>query len=126
MLIARVSRGMGAQTMDGSYSAGSRRRGTRAATLSERYCCNSFGSNFQAEDVFAGYLMPNLAEKSPYPLDRHEVSLMMARFSEVTRMRRLWSTSKLFCGDPPISARAVGYHKYSRMEMNGTSQQCSN
>jgi hypothetical protein len=33
----------------------------------------SFGWNFQAEDVFAGYLTHGLAEKSPYPLDRSEV-----------------------------------------------------
>lgn len=34
---------------------------------------HSFGPNFQAEDTFAGYLRTDLAEKSPYPIDRYEV-----------------------------------------------------
>ena len=64
---------------------------------------HSFGSNFPQATW-----CPNLAEKSPYPLDRYEVSLMMARFSEVSRMRRLWSTSKRFSrGTRPMSARAL-------------------
>ena len=36
---------------------------------------HSFGWNFQAEDAFGDYLRTDLAEKSPYPLDRYEVSL---------------------------------------------------
>ncbi len=46
---------------------------------------HSFGPNFQAEDAFAGYLRTDLAEKSPYPLDRYEVSLEIARFSDGER-----------------------------------------
>src|SRR5271166_1439536 len=45
----------------------------------------SFGPNFQAEDAFAGYLRTDLAEKSPYPLDRYEVSLEIARFGDGAR-----------------------------------------
>ena len=45
---------------------------------------------------------------------------MMARFSEVRRMRRLWSTSKRFSrGTRPMSARTVECHKYQMMEING-------
>ena len=45
---------------------------------------------------------------------------MMARFNEVIRMRRLWSTSKRFSrGTRPMSARIVEFHKYQMMEMNG-------
>ena len=43
---------------------------------------HSFGPNFQAEDTFAGYLRTDLAEKSPYPIDRYEVSLEIARFTD--------------------------------------------
>jgi ABC-type uncharacterized transport system substrate-binding protein len=46
---------------------------------------HSFGPNFQAEDIFAGYLRTDLAERSPYPLDRYEVSLEIARFSDGER-----------------------------------------
>ena len=46
---------------------------------------HSFGWNFQAEDAFADYLRTDLAEKSPYPLDRYEVSLEIARFSDGER-----------------------------------------
>ena len=46
---------------------------------------HSFGWSFQAEDVFADYLRTDLAEKSPYPLDRYEVSLEIARFSDGER-----------------------------------------
>ena len=46
---------------------------------------HSFGGNFQAEDTFAGYLRTDLAEKSPYPLDRYEVSLEIARFADGER-----------------------------------------
>ena len=43
---------------------------------------HSFGWNFQAEDAFADYLRTDLAEKSAYPLDRYEVLLEIARFSD--------------------------------------------
>ena len=46
---------------------------------------HSFGSNFQAEDAFAGYLRTDLAEKLAYPLDRYEVSLEIARFPDGER-----------------------------------------
>ena len=46
---------------------------------------HSFGWNFQAEDVFGDYLRTDLAEKSPYPLDRYEVVLEIARFSDGER-----------------------------------------
>ena len=46
---------------------------------------HSFGSDFDAEEAFAGYLRTDLAEKSPYPLDRHEVSLEIARFTDGER-----------------------------------------
>ena len=46
---------------------------------------HSFGWNFQAEDTFAGYLRTDLAEKSAYPIDRYEVSLEIARFTDGER-----------------------------------------
>ncbi len=46
---------------------------------------HSFGWNFQAEDTFGDYLRTDLAEKSPYPLDRYEVSLEIARFNDGER-----------------------------------------
>ena len=46
---------------------------------------HSFGSDFDAEEAFAGYLRTDLAEESPYPLDRHEVSLEIARFTDGER-----------------------------------------
>ena len=46
---------------------------------------HSFGWNFQAEDAFADDLRTDLAEKSPYPLDRYEVVLEIARFSDGER-----------------------------------------
>ena len=46
---------------------------------------HSFGSDFEAEEIFAGYLRTDLAEKSPYPLDRYEVSLEIARFTDGER-----------------------------------------
>ena len=46
---------------------------------------HSFGWNFQAEDAFGDYLRTDLAEKSPYPLDRYEVLLEIARFSDGER-----------------------------------------
>ena len=60
---------------------------------------HSFGANFQAEDTFAGYLRTDLAEKSPYPLDRYEMSLEIARFADgeqdeafVSYLRALFAT----------------------------------
>ena len=46
---------------------------------------HSFGWSFQAEDVFADYLRTDLAGKPPYPLDRYEVSLEIARFGDGER-----------------------------------------
>ena len=46
---------------------------------------HSFGWNFQAEDAFGDYLRTDLAEKSPYPLDRYEVLLEIARFNDGER-----------------------------------------
>ena len=46
---------------------------------------HSFGGNFQAEDTFGDYLRTDLAEQSPYPLDRYEVSLEIARFNDGER-----------------------------------------
>ena len=63
---------------------------------------HSFGSNFQAEDTFAGYLRTDLAEKSPYPLDRYEVSLEIARFSDGERDEAFASYLRaLFAAHPP-------------------------
>ena len=46
---------------------------------------HSFGGNFQAEDTFGDYLRTDLAERSPYPVDRYEVSLEIARFNDGER-----------------------------------------
>ena len=46
---------------------------------------HSFGADFQAEDTFGDYLRTDLAEQSPYPLDRYEVSLEIARFNDGER-----------------------------------------
>jgi hypothetical protein len=46
---------------------------------------HSFSNDFEAEDTFADYLRTDLAEKSPYPLERYELSLEIARFSEGER-----------------------------------------
>jgi signal transduction histidine kinase/ABC-type uncharacterized transport system substrate-binding protein len=46
---------------------------------------HSFGGNFQAEDTFGDYLRTDLAEQSPYPVDRYEVSLEIARFNDGER-----------------------------------------
>jgi signal transduction histidine kinase/ABC-type uncharacterized transport system substrate-binding protein len=55
---------------------------TAAAEPKRVLLLHSFGPNFQAEEVFAGYLRTDLAEQSPYPLDRYEVSLEIARFTD--------------------------------------------
>jgi signal transduction histidine kinase/ABC-type uncharacterized transport system substrate-binding protein len=46
---------------------------------------HSFGWNFQAEDAFGDYLRTDLADKSAYLLDRYEVLLEIARFSDGER-----------------------------------------
>jgi signal transduction histidine kinase/ABC-type uncharacterized transport system substrate-binding protein len=46
---------------------------------------HSFGPDFRAEEIFADYLRTDLAERSPYPLDRYEVSLEIARFADGER-----------------------------------------
>ena len=63
---------------------------------------HSFGPNFQAEDTFAGYLRTDLAEKSPYPLDRYEVSLEIARFTDGERDEAFVDYLRaLFASHPP-------------------------
>jgi signal transduction histidine kinase/ABC-type uncharacterized transport system substrate-binding protein len=63
---------------------------------------HSFGANFQAEDTFGGYLRTDLAEKSPYPLDRYEVSLEIARFADGERDEAFVSYLRaLFATHPP-------------------------
>jgi signal transduction histidine kinase len=54
----------------------------KAAEAKRVLFLHSFGPDIQAEDAFADNLRTDLARKSPYPLDRHEVSLEIARFSE--------------------------------------------
>ena len=63
---------------------------------------HSFGADFQAEDTFAGYLRTDLAEKSPYPIDRYEVSLEIARFTDGERDEAFVSYLRaLFAAHPP-------------------------
>jgi signal transduction histidine kinase len=63
---------------------------------------HSFGPDFQAEDVFAGHLRTDLAEKSPYPLERYEVSLEIARLAEGDQDAAIVEYLKaLFAGRPP-------------------------
>ena len=63
---------------------------------------HSFGWNFQAEDAFADYLRTDLAEKSPYPLDRYEVLLEIARFSDGERDEAFVGYLRaLFASRPP-------------------------
>ena len=63
---------------------------------------HSFGWNFQAEDAFADYLRTDLAERSPYPLDRYEVLLEIARFSDGERDEAFMGyLQALFAGHPP-------------------------
>ena len=64
-----------------AFAAGSATAGEPKRVL----LLHSFGWNFQAEDAFASYLRTDLAEKSPYSLDRYEVSLEIARFSDGER-----------------------------------------
>ena len=62
---------------------------------------HSFGPNFQAEDTFAGYLRTDLAEKSPYPIDRYEVSLEIARFTDGERDEAFVSYLRAIFADHP-------------------------
>ena len=62
---------------------------------------HSFGWNFQAEDTFAGYLRTDLAEKSPFPLDRYEVSLEIARFTDGERDEAFVSYLRAVFADHP-------------------------
>ena len=63
---------------------------------------HSFGPDFQGEDIFAGYLRTELAEKSPYPLERYEVSLEIARFGEGEQDAAFVDYLKaLFAAHPP-------------------------
>jgi signal transduction histidine kinase len=62
---------------------------------------HSFGPNFQAEDTFAGYLRTDLAEKSPYPIDRYEVSLEIARFADGERDEAFVSYLRAVFADRP-------------------------
>ena len=64
-----------------AFAAGSATAGEPKRVL----LLHSFGWNFQAEDAFASYLRTDLAEKSPYSLDRYEVSLEIARFGDGER-----------------------------------------
>ena len=57
----------------------------RLRSRSGCYCCTRSAPNFRAEEIFADYLRTDLAEKSPYPLDRYEVSLEIARFTDGER-----------------------------------------
>ena len=64
-----------------AFAAGS----AAAAEPNRVLLLHSFGSDFEAEEAFAGYLRTDLVEKSPYPLDRYEVSLEIARFADGAR-----------------------------------------
>ena len=63
---------------------------------------HSFGPDFRAEEIFADYLRTDLAERSPYPLDRYEVSLEIARFADGERDEAFASYLRgLFATHPP-------------------------
>jgi signal transduction histidine kinase/ABC-type uncharacterized transport system substrate-binding protein len=64
-----------------AFAAGSAAAGEPRRVL----LLHSFGGNFQAEDTFGDYLRTDLAEQSPYLLDRYEVSLEIARFNDGER-----------------------------------------
>ena len=72
---------------------------------------HSFGWNFQAEDAFGGYLRTDLAEKSPYPLDRYEVLLEIARFSDGERDEAFVGYLRALFADP--SSRFDRYNDQS-------------
>src|SRR3984885_11319502 len=63
---------------------------------------HSFGPDFRAEEIFADYLRTDLAERSPYPLDRYEVSLEIARFGDGERDEAFTAYLRtLFATHPP-------------------------
>ena len=63
---------------------------------------HSFGPDFRAEEIFADYLRTDLAERSPYPLDRYEVSLEIARFGDGERDEAFTAYLRaLFATRPP-------------------------
>jgi signal transduction histidine kinase/ABC-type uncharacterized transport system substrate-binding protein len=63
---------------------------------------HSFGPEFRAEEIFADYLRTDLAERSPYPLDRYEVSLEIARFGDGERDEAFAAYLRaLFATHPP-------------------------
>ena len=63
---------------------------------------HSFGPDFRAEEIFADYLRTDLAERSPYPLDRYEVSLEIARFADGERDEAFAGYLRgLFAAHPP-------------------------
>ena len=81
---------------------------------------HSFGGNFQAEDTFAGYLRTDLAEKSPYPLDRYEVSLEIARFTDGERDEAFVDYLRALFADP--SSRSDHYDGKSRSALHSAPQ----
>src|ERR1700761_5349108 len=63
---------------------------------------HSFGPDFRAEEIFAGYLRTDLAERSPYPLDRCEASLESARCGDGERDEAFTAYLRaLFATHPP-------------------------
>jgi signal transduction histidine kinase/ABC-type uncharacterized transport system substrate-binding protein len=63
---------------------------------------HSFGPDFRAEEIFADYLRTDLVERSPYPLDRYEVSLEIARFGDGERDEAFTTYLRaLFATHPP-------------------------
>ena len=63
---------------------------------------HSFGPDFRAEEIFADYLRTDLAERSPYSLDRYEASLEIARFADGERDEAFAGYLRaLFAGHPP-------------------------
>ena len=81
-----------------AFAAGSATAGEPKRVL----LLHSFGWNFQAEDAFASYLRTDLAEKSPYSLDRYEVSLEIARFNDGERDEAFVGYLRaLFAARPP-------------------------
>jgi signal transduction histidine kinase/ABC-type uncharacterized transport system substrate-binding protein len=63
---------------------------------------HSFGPDFRAEEIFADYLRTDLAERSPYPLDRYEASLEIARFGDGERDEAFTTYLRaLFATHPP-------------------------
>jgi hypothetical protein len=74
-------RGVGGSQLPAGFRRGERDRwGAEACAL-----VALVQRDFQAEDTFGDYLRADLAEQSPYPLDRYEVSLEIARFNDGER-----------------------------------------